>query len=70
MTLHKQIREAREARELSQEALANVAGLHYRTIQNLEAGHRPSITTIRRVSEALDLNWVELIEMLDADNVA
>lgn len=50
----KRIREARLAAELTQEALAERAGLHPTFISNVERGYRvPSVPTLLRLAVAL-----------------
>lgn len=49
------ILEKRKEKRLSQNDLAEKAGLNIRTIQLIEKGHYPSMNTIYRVAEALDL---------------
>lgn len=64
--LHKlgaRLKEIRKARGLTQEALAEKVDLTPQYLSRLEAGHQsPSIETVARLAEALDL---ELFEVFD-----
>ena len=55
------IRKLREERRISQEQLAEAAGLSLRTIQRVEAGHRISYVSLRALATTLDIN-VDLLE--------
>lgn len=55
------IRKLREGRGLSQEQLAEAAGLSLRTIQRVEAGHRVSYASLRALAATFDVN-VDLLE--------
>ncbi|MGW2148304.1 helix-turn-helix domain-containing protein [Nonomuraea bangladeshensis] len=60
-TLGTLLRRWRERALLTQEQLAEKAGLNVRTIRRLERGdpHRPRTASLRLLSEALDLNTAE-----------
>lgn len=63
----RRVRAAREARGLSQEALADVAGLHRTYVGSTERGLRNvSLTNILRLSRALDVRPGELLDELVA----
>ncbi|MEZ5938632.1 MAG: helix-turn-helix transcriptional regulator [Hyphomonadaceae bacterium] len=53
----------REQAELSQEALADVAGLHRTYISGVERGVRnPTITVVEKIAKALKLKAWQLLE--------
>lgn len=55
------IRKLREERNLSQEALAHLVGLHPTRISHLESGRvNPRWGVVRRVARALDVDLAEL----------
>ena len=57
------LRELRIRKLLSQKDLANRSGISVRTIINIESGARPPrLVTMRRVAEALGVEWVEIDE--------
>ncbi|HZS92322.1 MAG TPA: tetratricopeptide repeat protein [Chloroflexota bacterium] len=60
-TFGRLLRHYRRAKELTQEALAERAGLSLRTVNALErdAGHLPYVDTVQRLAEALDLRGTE-----------
>lgn len=55
------IRKRREDRGISQEQLAEAAGLSLRTIQRVEAGHRVSYASLRALAATFDIH-VDLLE--------
>lgn len=60
------VRRRREAADLSQEALADEAGLHRTYISLLERGLRmPSIEVVRKLAAALNTTMASLIEELE-----
>ncbi|WP_328774554.1 helix-turn-helix domain-containing protein [Deinococcus aquaedulcis] len=60
------VRAARECRHVSQEALADAAGLHRTYISLLERGLRnPSLTVIVQLAEALDATPSELLRAFE-----
>jgi transcriptional regulator with XRE-family HTH domain len=60
------IRSRREAAGLSQEALADKAGLHRTYISLLERGHRmPSIGVVQKLAIALETTMASLMGELD-----
>ena len=62
------VRAARTKAALSQEGLAEAAELHRTYISDIERGLRnPSLTTIIRLAEALDLDLSELVSFHRAD---
>jgi transcriptional regulator with XRE-family HTH domain len=61
------IREARESLAISQEALADTAGLHRTYISLLERGLRnPSLSVILCLADALNLQASELLARFEA----
>jgi transcriptional regulator with XRE-family HTH domain len=57
------LRSRREAAGISQEELADRAGLHRTYVSLIERGKRTaSIEVVRRVSAALDMSMAELID--------
>ncbi|GGM50624.1 hypothetical protein GCM10011608_39440 [Micromonospora sonchi] len=61
------LRRERENQQLTQQALAELAGLSQGTLANLEKGHRlPSLGLVERVFEALELQLAVRVEPLDA----
>lgn len=65
MAFGRRVRAAREARGLSQEALADLAGLHRTYVGSTERGLRNvSLTNILRLSHALDIQPGELLDRL------
>ncbi len=66
--LGRRIKELRKLRKLTQEKLAEQTEISYRFLSRLEVGHKsPSIETLTRLAEALD---VELWELFDFGHVA
>ena len=63
MTLAERIRTARKERQLSQEALANRAGMSLRAFRSLETGEAddPHYSTLSKLAEALGLSVSELV---------
>jgi transcriptional regulator with XRE-family HTH domain len=56
------VRDARLKKELSQEALANIAGVDRKTINRIENGHfSPNIDTLVRISLSLDSKIPSLV---------
>ena len=57
------VRELRIHRLWSQSELARRSGVALRTIVNLETGARlPRLLTMRRIAEALEVEWTEVDE--------
>lgn len=65
--LAERVRELREARGLSQNALAKAAGLSHTFIGRIESGvaRRPSYDTLRRLADALDVPIGRLLMEMD-----
>jgi transcriptional regulator with XRE-family HTH domain len=62
------VRRRREAARLSQEALADLAGLHRTYISILERGLRvPSIEIVRKLAAAFDTTMVSLVAELERE---
>lgn len=61
------LREWRRARRLTQEQLAERAGLSYKFIGEIERGRgNPTVDTLFRLSQALDLDVVDLFGSADS----
>lgn len=64
-TFARNLRRAREKAGLSQEALADKAGMHRNAIALLEAGKRePRLSTIARLAKALGIPTRDLLKGL------
>lgn len=60
------IKKAREDAHLSQEQLADLAGIHRTYVSQLERGIKvPTITILERISGALSMKVSELIAMAE-----
>ena len=60
------IRQVREDRSLSQERLAEFAGLHRTYVSSVEQGRRNlSIENIHKIANALDVSMTELIQLCE-----
>lgn len=59
------LRELRKERGLTQEKLAEIAGLEYKYIQMLEGKNPPSATlrTLEKISKALNLTVSEIVRL-------
>ena len=56
------VRRERTARGLTQEKLAELADLHLRTLQKIEAGEMNLlVTTVLRIKRALKCSWDKLL---------
>jgi transcriptional regulator with XRE-family HTH domain len=61
-TLGANVRRERISRGLTQEQLAELADLHLRTLQKIEAGEiNLLVTTVLRIKRALKCPWVKLL---------
>lgn len=60
------LREIRQKRKVTQQSLAELAGMSLTYISNMEHGLKvPSLTTIIRLAVALDCKVVDLVAVLD-----
>jgi transcriptional regulator with XRE-family HTH domain len=60
------LRKARRDRDLSQEALAHVAGLSAKHVGEIERANKdPRLTTVLRLAEAMEMRSAELFAQLD-----
>jgi transcriptional regulator with XRE-family HTH domain len=60
------IRQVREDRSLSQERLAELAGLHRTYISSVEQGRRNvSVENIYRIANALGVSMTELVQLCE-----
>ena len=68
MVFADKIRLAREKAKLNQKELAELVGVHYRSVQNWETGGRlpKSMDTVRRLSEVLNIPTEQLLDDTDA----
>ena len=67
----RRIRAARSAAQLTQESLAERADLHPSYVGQLERGHRePSLKAVKKVADALGLEFHTLFAPLDSDGAA
>lgn len=61
------LRKARRDRDLSQEALADEAGLSAKHVGEIERANKdPRLTTVMRLAEALEMRSGDLLEQVDA----
>jgi transcriptional regulator with XRE-family HTH domain len=59
--LGEEVRERRQQRKLSQEALAHLAGIHTNVVGRLERGaYNPTVLTLLAVAEKLGVSLAEL----------
>lgn len=64
------LRELRQKREHTLKSLADLAGMSYVYISDMERGLRvPSLTTIIRLAVALDCKVTDLVGMFDKKNL-
>jgi len=64
------LRELREKRELTLRSLADLAGMSYTYISDMERGLRvPTLTTVIRLAVALDCKVTDLVGMFDKKNL-
>jgi len=64
--LGRTVRRARRDRDLSQEALAQAAGLAAKHVSEIERANRdPRVTTVLKLAHALDLRAGELFALYD-----
>jgi transcriptional regulator with XRE-family HTH domain len=62
----KRVRELRTGLGLSQEQLAERAGLHYTYVGGIERGERnPALVNIGRLAQALEVSMADLFSVLD-----
>ncbi|SKB87142.1 helix-turn-helix domain-containing protein [Dyadobacter psychrophilus] len=67
LTISDQIRTLRKSKGLSQEALAENAGINLRTLQRIETGNAiPRGETLRLLARALDVSVQEMSAMIEA----
>lgn len=59
-SLASRLRRAREARDLSQPALARIAGVSQGTIGNIEAGIRGGASSLASIAQALQIRYLWL----------
>ncbi|OGH14235.1 MAG: transcriptional regulator [Candidatus Levybacteria bacterium RIFCSPHIGHO2_01_FULL_38_26] len=58
----KQLRSLREAKKLTQEGLADLAGMHFTYIGQIERGKRnPSLINLERLAKALKIDAGKLL---------
>jgi len=62
--LGKAIRQLRQQRDMTQEALAHAAGVTVSHLSTIERGHsNPTWATVKAISAALDVSLVELTKL-------
>ncbi|HEU5150661.1 MAG TPA: helix-turn-helix transcriptional regulator [Iamia sp.] len=62
----RRLREIRLQRELTQERLAEAAGVHPTFVSNLERGYRvPTLVTLIRMADALEIGLPELLDRVE-----
>jgi transcriptional regulator with XRE-family HTH domain len=62
--LGRNLREARERLELTQEQIADRSGVHATEVSRIEAGKRdPQLSTIQRLAEAVELTPGQLLDL-------
>ena len=62
ITFGKHLRKLREERGLTQEELADKAGMHFTYIGQIERGLRnPSLINLQKIAKALNINGGELL---------
>lgn len=62
--LGKAIRQLRDERKMTQEALAHAAGITVGHLSTIERGHsNPTWATVKAISAALDVSMVELAKL-------
>ena len=67
MSIGAKVRELRGDR--SQESLAFAAGVSVSTLSRIERGlHKPEITTLQRLASALEVDLIELVAAMGADD--
>ena len=63
------LRQLRQARGLTQEALAEALEVHVRTVRNLEAGvHGPGFDNLERLAEVLEVEVKVLFSFGEGEN--
>ncbi|MEM8923948.1 MAG: helix-turn-helix transcriptional regulator [Actinomycetota bacterium] len=61
----RRVRELRHERDMTQEELAEAAGLHPTFVSNVERGYRvPTLPTVIRIAAGLGVNPTELVDRL------
>ncbi len=61
------LKEIREQKNLTQEKLAEISNIDYKHIQNLESFKKtndPKLSTLLKLSEALNINIIELLKKI------
>lgn len=67
----RRLREIRQKRGVTQQALADVAGMSLTYISNMEHGLKvPSLTTILRLAVALDCKVMDLMGVFDKSDIS
>ena len=65
------LRELRKAKGLTQEALAQRAGVDYKYLQKLEGRDpsSPTLVTLEKIAHGLELSLVDLINILASEEI-
>jgi transcriptional regulator with XRE-family HTH domain len=67
----RQLRALRKERKLTQERLAEMAGVHSTFVSNLECGRKiPTLVTIIRMADALEVRLAELVDTMEDERSA
>ncbi len=64
------IKNLREAKNMTQEELAKLIGVDRTTITKIEGGARPSIDTAKKIGGALGFEWVKFYDEKKASKKA
>ena len=65
----KKLKELRNNKKLTQEALSELAGIDYKYLQKLESNNpsSPTLQMLEKIANALDINIIELLSDIDKE---